>query len=483
MVEGARRSELTAITDDSGTFRFVNVVPGAYRLAANQEGYLRGEYGARAPGRPGTRLTVVPGQALKDIVIAMIPEGAISGYVYTREGDPLRNATVQLLKPLYVEGRRMLTVWHQTSSGDGGAYRFAGLHPGEYVVSATPREAGAAHLPVYFAGTTDVDAAAPINLPAGVDYGGVNLNVVEEDAARIYAHVIDGVTGVPPSAIFMVLWAPGRRTLIAGSTAPRRIRVADDGTFVIEAVAPGLYELTATVGDGSQRLAARTSVRTGTDPEVVRLVLQPGFDVRGRVSIAGSTPREQETNLPRVRVRLAHEPYIAQVAPPTAAVAPDGTFQFNGVMPGNYRIRVTTGFNAYIAYARFGGADILNSAVNIVGTDEIEIGLSPHVAELDAYIFDNANAPVEAAQVVLAPDHPKRERLDLYRTGLTDGSGHIHLKELGPGDYKIFAWDFLESGAWQDADFIQRHEHLGTRIKIGETVRETVNLKVIPARE
>ena len=209
-------------TNDSGKFKFSDVAPGAYHISVAHEGYLRAEHGERGPGRSGTRVTVRAGQEVKDIVIGLTPTGAISGRVYRRDREPLKNAMVQLLKYQYVDGRRMLMIWQQARTSDGGEYRFNGLHPGPYVISALPAERraaangprapvqiepGEAYLPVYFPGTTDVDAAAPIDLLPGVDYSGVDLNVMEQDALRLRGQVIDGVTGLPPSAFFITLSA------------------------------------------------------------------------------------------------------------------------------------------------------------------------------------------------------------------------------------------------------------------------------------
>jgi hypothetical protein len=188
--------------------------------------------------------------------------------------------------------------------------------------------------------------------------------------------------------------------------------------------------------------------------------------------------------LETVKVELVHVPYITQVNPRPAEVHPDGSFTLAGVTPGDYRVRVTAKLDAYVMFARFGGSDILNSVVHIDGSNgnEIEVRLKPNVSALDAVVVDSRNSPLEGIRVVLVPDYPNRQRLDVYETGITDGTGHLRLKNLEPGNYKAFAWEYLESGRWQDADFIQRYDDLGTPVHIGENATGTVNLRVIQAR-
>jgi hypothetical protein len=236
-----------------------------------------------------------------------------------------------------------------------------------------------------------------------------------------------------------------------------------------------------TVGDWSARRVARVSIEASTDIDNLKLVLQPVFDLNGRVSIEGLPGNQQ--NLETVKVELVHEPYITQVNPRGAQAHADGTFELIGVLPGDYRVRVTSK-DSYVMLARFGGADILNSVVHIDGANgnELEIRLKPNVSELDATVYDNKNTPLEGVQVVLVPDYPNRRRLEVYETGVTDASGHLHLNNVEPGNYKAFAWEYLESGRWQDADFIQRYDDLGIPVHIAESATGKITLSPIQAR-
>jgi protocatechuate 3,4-dioxygenase beta subunit len=464
-------------TDDNGKFKFQNVPPGAYGMGATHPNYLFGAFGQRGPNRPGRQLTISAGQEVKDIVIQLIPRSALSGRVFARSGDPVRNIQVQLLKYMYVDGRRMLSVAHQVRTNDAGEYRFANVAPEEYLVSAELREP---YLPVYFPATVDPDSAASIDLLPGADYGGVDLTLVEEDALHLRGQIVDALTGHAPSSIFVNLLPRERRTLIAGETAPRKISVAADGSFVIDAVPPGSYDLVATLGDGADRRVARVSVVVRRDIEKVNLVLQPVFELRGSVAVEGTAT---EKDLASVKVALIHQPYITQVNPRPAEVRPDGSFTLVGVMPGDYRVQITSQFAAYVVFARLGGADILNSVVRIDAgnSNPLDIRLKPNASTLDVSVYDDKNTPLEGAQVVLVPEHPNRQRLEVYETAVTDRSGHVRLRNVEPGQYKVFAWEYLESGKWQDADFVRRYEHLGTPVRIGENTTGSVNLRALQA--
>jgi hypothetical protein len=467
-------------TDDSGRFRFVNVPEGSYRVSATRAGYMPGSFGEHGPNGPGMIFTIAAGQEIKDIVIHLTPKGSISGRVLTPDGNPARNAAVQLMRYMYVDGRRMLTISQLVRTNDAGDYRFADIQPDQYVVSVFP--GGTSYLPVYFPGTLDPDTTSPIDLLPGIEHGGADLTIVERDALRISGQVLDAVTGLAPQSVFAIMSPRERRTLIAGISVPRKISIAPDGKFLIGDVAPGFYDLLLTVGDGSERRVARVAIQASRDVEDLRLVLRPVFDLNGHVSIEGLPG--SETDLQTVKVELVHEPYITQVNPRAAEVHPDGSFVLTGVMPGDYRVRVTAKLESYVMFARFRGADILNSVVHIDDSsgNDLEIRLKPNISALDATVYDDKNAPLEGVRVVLVPDYPNRQRLDVYETGITDRSGHLHLKDLEPGNYKAFAWEYLEAGRWQDADFIQRYEDLGTPVHIAESATGSITLRVIKVR-
>ena len=54
------------------------------------------------------------------------------------------------------------------------------------------------------------------------------------------------------------------------------------------------------------------------------------------------------------------------------------------------------------------------------------------------------------------------------------------MQGITPGDYKLFAWENVEAGAWQNPDFIQGYENAGRPIRINEGSNESLQLPVIP---
>jgi len=82
--------------------------------------------------------------------------------------------------------------------------------------------------------------------------------------------------------------------------------------------------------------------------------------------------------------------------------------------------------------------------------------------------------------VVLIPDAARRDRRDLYKKVFSDNAGKFQLTGIAPGNYKLFAWEFVEDGAWEDPEFMRIYEDVGKTVRVAENGREAVDINLIP---
>jgi hypothetical protein len=365
-------------------------------------------------------------------------------------------------------------------------------------------------LPVYYPGTTDVTAAAPVDLRSGATIGGINFTVVEARPVRIRGQVMNA--GRPAAGAQVSIYQRGNT---GGTLTVRNVPVNDMGMFEFRNIAPGGYELIATfnapgpgallvgtplgnaagfttanvaVGRGPRTpgapvMAARAQVDViSTDVEGVSLLLENGFNVNGKVTVEGRSSTDGSLN--GVRVQLQSDPMIPPLAVPAVNPEGEGTFSITGVTPGNYRLALgAVPRNMYVKSALLGGVDILNSGGTRLegeprGGLDILLGTGP--GSLDAAVVDNRQMPVAGVTVVLVPDITRRKRYDLFRQATSDSSGRIHLDNVVPGDYKVFAWEVAESNAWTDPDFLRTYENNGAAVRIPEGGRGATDVQVIP---
>ena len=87
---------------------------------------------------------------------------------------------------------------------------------------------------------------------------------------------------------------------------------------------------------------------------------------------------------------------------------------------------------------------------------------------------------MRGSQVVLIPDQ-RTDRSELYKVATTDQNGRFTFRGLAPGGYRLYAWESIEANAWYDGDVLSQYQALGRPVRIQESAKEAVDLKIIPA--
>jgi hypothetical protein len=83
-------------------------------------------------------------------------------------------------------------------------------------------------------------------------------------------------------------------------------------------------------------------------------------------------------------------------------------------------------------------------------------------------------------QVVLFPNQ-NRDRADLFKAASTDEAGRYNMRDVAPGDYKLFAWEALDGSEFFDQDFLKQCEVPGKAVHVDESAKLAIDTKVIPA--
>jgi len=367
------------------------------------------------------------------------------------------------------------------------------------------------YLPVYFPGTTDVASATPIDLRAGGNIDGVNLTVVDVKPVRIRGQVTSG--GRPAAGAQVSFY---QRNNSNGNLTVRGVTASDTGAFEFRNVAPGSYEIAATVnaaGPGVVLLGTPLGAAAGlttanvvggrggrnpgqpvmgvrvpvdvnsADIDGISLVLENGYNVAGRTTVEGVVSNDALSSVTGMRILLQSDPVIPPLAIAPAFPEADGTFSFTGVTPGTYRLSIAgLPRNMYVKTARFAGDDVYNSGLRIEGDPrgQLEIVLGATPGSLDVVTMDEKQMPEGGVGVALVPDPSQVKRIDMYRNATSDASGKVHWDGVIPGDYKIFAWEDIENGAWADPEFMRNFDGRGTSVHIDDRGRATASVKVIP---
>jgi beta-lactamase regulating signal transducer with metallopeptidase domain len=510
---------LVVAADEKGEFTFRNVPPGEYTLAATQAGYVRSEYGQKRHNGPGARFTLQAGQELKAIVLPMEETAVISGQIRGPKGLPQANVQVHALKYGYEEGRRVLQAVRVVRTNDEGDYRLYWLPPGQYIVMALPLLGGveetllivgsdgtvggfrpiqlpngapivlpgeSGNVPFYYPGTVQFDAASVLTLKPAEQRTGINLALTSPPVV----HVRGTLTNLPPVVAGNAAGPPTRATIrlepttpsvLSRGSAPLGMGAVDiqTGAFDIRGVLPGTYNLVASAFGGGRSqtsLYARVPVVVvGGDVDNVKVALAPGFNVTLRLSVEGATDGTQLARLLPLHVMLN-----GRVAEPGPAEQP-GVYVVPQLAPDTYRVRIDRLQNGYVKAARYGDIDILESGVLLdkPPSSAIEITISMSAGAISGTSVSREGKPIANAAVVLVPDAPRRKRADLYKNVMSAADGTFQITGITPGDYKVFSWSDIDTGAWQDPEFLKDYEDQGKPVHIGEGTAATLQVMTL----
>ena len=489
--EGRPDGSYSTSTDAAGRFAFESVAPGTYRLWADRTGYVRSEYGSKTQGRLGSTISVSPAQEISKLDIRLQPHAVIAGRVTDEEGEPLANVQVQTLMFRYLQGKRTLMPASGASTNDLGEYRIFGLAPGRYYLSAVYRNMMAmpgtvssnpgnqpdeGYALTYFPGTHDTRTATPVQVHAGRPLSGVDFRLQRVRTARIRGRLTNFKAHPMNRPMIMLTSRGSGFTMFDRNTAMPRA----DGTFEMRGVAAGAYYLIAQTFDGNERRIGRVAVDvTNADIEGIELSVMPSQEMNGSLRVEGQPPVSPTS----IRLMLEPKEFTPFGGGGSAAPKDDGTFVFRNITPDTLRIRAFGPQGpAYVKSIFVGQQEAKDGEITIEAgtTPALSVVVSTVGGQIAGIVKGENQALPQGAAVVLVPSN--RQRADLYRQATTDQTGTFTMSTVAPGEYKLFAWDDVESGQWMDPEFLQLHENKGKSVSVRESSKENIELQLLKAQ-
>jgi hypothetical protein len=252
----------------------------------------------------------------------------------------------------------------------------------------------------------------------------------------------------------------------------------NDGRFELRGVAPGQYVLTAALFADNIFHSARTPIDVGAaNVDDLELALVPGGELKGVLRVDGGAP----LRMSGVRILLQPRGEVS-FGGGMEGVKEDGSFTLRNVSLDEFTIGVTgLPENFYVKSVRLGETDITHRTLDLShGSGAgLELVVSPKAASFEGTVAGDDGKPSPGSQVVLVPEGELRRQASLFRTATSDAQGAFSLRGIPPGEYRAFAFQDVETGAWFDPEFLAPLEGAAEKVTLGESAVVTRPLKAL----
>jgi protocatechuate 3,4-dioxygenase beta subunit len=293
--EGGTADILNPTTDGKGAFQISRVPPGRYRVVVRD-----GSKSSSQEVKLGAE-----GAVVDDVVLVLAATAPIQGRVQDASGTSVRGAIVEAFNAGKANGDARANA---VTEGDG-SFSLPGLPEGEYRVRA--------RLPI----------GGPLVASERVAAGASDL-VIQLPAPGALAGTVADTEGKPLTS-FELHITPSESDVV-------RVReTSEGGTFRVDGVAPGQYEVLVQTSVGRSAVLSPVVVEPGKATGGLELRVTAGETVWGTVLFKDGAPA------PGV-VLVAHPDASLENAPERSTTTNgDGSFSVDALAAGTYRLQLS----------------------------------------------------------------------------------------------------------------------------------------------
>ena len=349
-----------AVTDSAGKFVFDELDPGEYYLSADHFGYLDNS-DERTP-----LIRLAAGQHRKDIVLTLTPQGILAGRVLDEDGDPVPKAQISFQRYAALGVKKPAESESFEVDGEA-AFKFTGLRPGRYYLSAIPKDpyertdGDEGFVTTYYPNAIREEAATAIVLAPGAEMRNIEIRLRK---ARLF-RVRGKVNGLGPGSGYSLILMADRHIAYDAQIKP-------DGTFTFDSVLPGSYTIKTGVsryerrGDdfyprGSNGVLQLPCLRWQSKRRQLVIAASPVEDLAGRIKMDPPIPRRNGrwlSLLPRLfrgMESLRKQRYRRR------------RVRLSSLPPDEYRVQLQTlPEGMYLKSIRYEGQEVANAKIDLI---------------------------------------------------------------------------------------------------------------------
>ncbi len=488
LAEGDSHTVASVASDGEGRFAFEHLPAGKYQLTASKRGLRTAFYDEH--DEFSTAIVTGPDEDTEHLTFRLTPGAVLRGVVSADGGDPVEGARVMLFeRPKHHQPGDRITQLDVVNTDDTGAYEFANLAAGEYLLAVTAQPWYALHsatggsrsgqsndataaldvaYPVtYYDSTTEEASAIPIVVAGGGrEEANINLHAVPALHLSIAApHKQDGSIARPEL----------RQTIFGTQVSAESAGLFDalqTGTTEFNGIAPGHYELVQ--GDPPRIAELDATVSQQVDPGAG----VPTFNIAGTLRADNGSTLPDELNLTLSLLDGSH----GQNQFVTAARR--GRFVFEAVPSGSWSLAAESGGKMLpVVSIAQGGAVHAGSLLTLRDRPlSLVVAVREGSTRIEGFAREDGKG-FAGAMVLLAPKD-KAVWQPFVRRDQSDSDGSFALRDVAPGEYTVVAIEDGWALDWSRPEAMSRYLAGGTVVtvndKSGNMVRMTQPVTVQP---
>ncbi len=483
---------LVATTDEEGRFRFADVKAGRYSLTAGKKGFLDSAYWKTTPDDPETLLQVRNGDRLNNLDLRLFPGATITGRITDAEGDAIPDDIVVLWTK--ANQRQRFAAHMETATNHLGEYRFEGLVPGAYYVSANAfageRSMGGRpvdssgkltkmrELTTFYPAALSLADAQSINIGGGQEQSGVDIRIQRGPMLSVSGR-IDGISQSPLQHDLSARIEDGI------GWASERAVIQPNGDFAFKELPPGKHRLNLLEhGKNGIEVTGKTEINL-TDHDVTGVVINlfKPAQVRVRVAIEGEETKPLTTG--SVFPHPATDEFSELADRQMQYQSQNGTYVIDGVSPNRYWAWFNGASGCYLKWIRLGEQTVAPQAFDVKEGAVLDVLLvfSRNGASVTGDVDVGEEGPKHSPTLVLISEEQELPSQLRYSWIALDQSLHFSSSRLRPGKYLASATVDRDLNAWTIPEFVTLLNPAAQEIELQEKSRSSLHLKLIPSEE
>ncbi len=400
-----------ALTDSAGRFEIPGVPSGTQTIQVTKPGYRDRPQAAGTAAddavSPAHNVTVAAG--MPDLLFTMEQTSSIHGLIEFSNGDPAQGIRINLLKQTIQDGRAVWTQASVSRSDSEGAYRFAGLADGVYVMYTEPAmdaepanntftSGRAGYASIFYPDARDLAGAARIQLSSG-DQAQANLTLTVEPFQTVTATLAfpqDQLSDRAPNDFSAVIMDAAGHQLPYNASYSQQTRTLQallpDGSYSLLATsAPRLQSSLGEADQNSGQLAGTVDFTfAGHDVTNLRIPLSvphpnPVQLVIVRTALSQSQSGAAQSNAGEIQVTLspAGVGWIGEgIVSAYSSGSSQGPMEAAWLLPGSYWV------HSHIAQRGLCEASFTAGGANLAG-EPVIIGLNGSASPMTLTLRDD----------------------------------------------------------------------------------------------